>query len=67
VIALVVAPSGGTARATATAIGRDAYLASKDAELKHYVDLAARAIAHLSESGRDDARIKEEAIRILAR
>lgn len=44
-----------------------AYLASKDAELKHYVDLAARSIAHLYESGRDDAQIKREAIHILSR
>lgn len=31
-----------------------AYLASKEAELEHYVSLASRSIAHLYESGRND-------------
>lgn len=44
-----------------------AYLATKDAELKHYVDLATHAIAHLYESGRSDPATQEEAKRILER
>jgi two-component system NarL family sensor kinase len=42
-----------------------AYLASKEAELKHYVALASRSIAHIYESGRTDEAAKEEAMRIL--
>ena len=42
-----------------------AYLASKEAELKHYVALASRSIAHLYESGRTDKAAMEEAKRIL--
>lgn len=44
-----------------------AYLASKKAELKHYVSLGTRAIAHLYESGRKDAATLEEAKAILAK
>ena len=44
-----------------------AYLASKDAELRHYVELATRSIAHLYASGRTDAAAQEEAKRILER
>ena len=43
-----------------------AYLASKEAELKHYVSLATRSIAHLYDSGRDDEATKNEAKAILA-
>jgi two-component system NarL family sensor kinase len=43
-----------------------AYLASKEAELKHYVALASHSVAHLYESGRADAATLEEAKRILA-
>ncbi|WP_288407600.1 cache domain-containing protein [uncultured Herbaspirillum sp.] len=43
-----------------------AYLASKNTELRHYVDLARHALAHLYDTGRSDAAIKEEARRILA-
>ena len=42
-----------------------AYLASKEAELKHYVALAARSIAHIYESGRTDEAALEDAKRIL--
>ncbi|MEO7496759.1 MAG: cache domain-containing protein [Massilia sp.] len=45
---------------------QQAYLSSKEAELKHYVALATHAIAHLSESGRRDPATLEEAKRILA-
>lgn len=43
-----------------------AYLASKNAELKHYVDLATHALAHLYNTGRSDEAIKNEARQILA-
>ena len=42
-----------------------AYLASKEAELRHYVQLATHSIAHLTGSGRSDAATLEEAKRIL--
>ena len=42
-----------------------AYLASKEAELKHYVALASRSIAHIYESGRTDKAALEEAKGIL--
>ncbi|QBE62369.1 cache domain-containing protein [Pseudoduganella lutea] len=43
-----------------------AYLASKEAELKHYVALALHSVEHLYESGRSDAATMAEAKRILA-
>ncbi len=43
-----------------------AYLASKEAELRHYVALAAQSIGHLTRSGRSDPATLEEAKRILA-
>ncbi|KAF1038547.1 MAG: Signal transduction histidine-protein kinase/phosphatase DegS [Herbaspirillum frisingense] len=43
-----------------------AYLASKNAELQHYVDLATHALSHLYDTGRSDDAIKDEARRILA-
>lgn len=42
-----------------------AYLASKEAELRHYVALASQSIGHLVRSGRSDAATLEEAKRIL--
>ncbi|MEP7371447.1 MAG: cache domain-containing protein [Nitrosospira sp.] len=42
-----------------------AYLATKDAELKNYVAIAKRAIAHLYESGKTDEATKAEAKKIL--
>jgi two-component system NarL family sensor kinase len=45
---------------------QQAYLVSKEAELKHYVALATHAVAHLYESGRNDAATLEEAKRILS-
>lgn len=44
-----------------------AYLASKQAELTHYVSLATRSIAHLYESGRTDAATLDQAKAILAK
>lgn len=46
---------------------QSAYLASKEAELTHYVSLATRSIAHLYESGRTDSAAQEEAKAILAK
>ncbi len=45
---------------------QQAYLMTKEAELKHYVALASHSIAHLVESGRKDAATLEEAKRILS-
>ncbi|UOD28034.1 cache domain-containing protein [Massilia violaceinigra] len=45
---------------------QQAYLASKEAELKHYVDLATRAVAHLADSGKRDQATLDEAKRILS-
>ncbi|MET0322404.1 MAG: cache domain-containing protein, partial [Duganella sp.] len=44
---------------------QQAYLSSKEAELKHYVALAAHSISHLTNSGRNDAATRNEAKRIL--
>ncbi|KIF81328.1 cache domain-containing protein [Noviherbaspirillum autotrophicum] len=44
-----------------------AYLASKEAELAHYVALGTRSIAHLYESGRQDEATRNEAKAILAK
>jgi two-component system NarL family sensor kinase len=45
---------------------QQAYLSSKEAELKHYVELASHSISHLYESGRDDEATRHEAMRILS-
>jgi two-component system NarL family sensor kinase len=45
---------------------QQAYLATKQAELAHYVELASHAIAHLTSSGRKDQATLEEAKRVLA-
>ena len=45
---------------------QQAYLASKEAELEHYVALASRSIAHLVDSGKRDQDTLNEAKRILA-
>jgi two-component system NarL family sensor kinase len=44
---------------------QQAYLSSKEAELKHYVALATHSISHLYNSGRNDAATRNEAKRIL--
>lgn len=44
---------------------QQAYLASKEAELRHYVALASRSVAHLVESGKRDPATLNEAKRIL--
>ncbi len=45
---------------------QQAYLSSKEAELKHYVALASHSISHLYNSGRSDPATLEEAKRILS-
>jgi two-component system NarL family sensor kinase len=45
---------------------QQAYLASKEAELKHYVALATHSVAHLYDSGKNDAATLAEAKRILS-
>ncbi len=45
---------------------QQAYLASKEAELMHYVALASRSVAHLVESGKRDQATLDEAKRILS-
>jgi two-component system NarL family sensor kinase len=45
---------------------QQAYLASKEAELKHYVTLATHSISHLVKSGRKDQATLDEAKRILS-
>ena len=47
------------------ALVESAYLASKEAELRHHVEMAMNMIAPLYDSGRDDDATKAEAIRIL--
>jgi two-component system, NarL family, sensor kinase len=43
-----------------------AHMAAKQAELRHYVDLARSVIAPLYESGRDDEATRDQAMRLLA-
>jgi two-component system NarL family sensor kinase len=43
-----------------------AYLATKEAELKHYVALATQSVAHLYDSGKNDPATLAEAKRILS-
>jgi len=45
---------------------QQAYLSSKEAELKHYVALASHSISHLYNSGRNDPATLEEAKRTLS-
>lgn len=45
----------------------EAYLASKEEELRHYVSLATHSIAHLYESGRNDAHTLNEAKTIISK
>ena len=44
-----------------------AYLTSKEAELRHYINLATRSVAAIYDSGRDDAAAREQAKQILAK
>ncbi|MGZ8317397.1 MAG: cache domain-containing protein [Telluria sp.] len=64
-IALFVRHQAVTLAQQQRATIEQAYLASKEAELKHYVALAYRSVAHLYDSGRTDSATLEEAKRIL--
>jgi len=80
VILLAVIPLAGSLALIAMAVsyqardlaGRERHLvetatmASKRAELRHYVDLARSALAPLYDSGRNDAATKRQAIALLA-
>lgn len=66
-IALAVSYQASVLAKQQTATVEAAYLASKEAELKHYVSLARRSIAHLYESGRNDEETLNEAKAILAK
>lgn len=48
------------------ALVESATMASKHAELRHYVDVARSALAPLYGSGRDDVETRQEAMRLLA-
>ncbi|MFL6676192.1 MAG: cache domain-containing protein [Massilia sp.] len=65
-IALFVRQQAVTLAQQQRATIQRAYLASKHAELKHYVELARHSIAHLVESGRSDPATLAEAKRILS-
>jgi two-component system NarL family sensor kinase len=66
VIALFVRQQAVTLAQQQKATIERAYLATRQAELRHYVELASHAIAQLVDSGRDDAATLAEAKRILA-
>lgn len=65
-IALYVRQQAVTLAQQQRATIQRAYLASKEAELRHYVALATQSIAHLTGNGRSDPATLNEAKRILA-
>jgi two-component system NarL family sensor kinase len=65
-IALAVRHQANTLAMQQRATIEQAYLASKEAELKHYVTLASHSISRLVKSGRNDAATLDEAKRILS-
>jgi two-component system NarL family sensor kinase len=65
-IALFIRQQAVTLAQQQRATIQQAWLATKQAELEHYVELASHAIAHLTASGRSDAATQEEAKRVLA-
>lgn len=65
-IALFIRQQAVTLAQQQRATIQQAYLATKQAELEHYVELASHAIAHLTSSGRKDPATLEEAKRVLA-
>ena len=65
-IALAVGHQARDLAARERALVESATMAVKEAELRHYVDLAQSALAPLYESGRNDEATKQEAIRLLA-
>lgn len=65
-IALFIRQQAVTLAQQQRATIQQAYLATKQAELAHYVELASHAIAHLTASKRSDPATLEEAKRVLA-
>lgn len=65
-IALAVRHQAATLAGQQRATIQQAYLASKEAELKHYAALATHSIAHLYQSGSESPATLEHAKRILA-
>ena len=65
-IALFVRHQAATLAEQQRATIQQAYLASKEAELKHYVALATHSLNHLYNSGRSDPATLAEAKRILS-
>jgi two-component system NarL family sensor kinase len=65
-IALAVGHQARDLAARERALVESATMASKKAELRHYVDLAQSIVQPLYGSGRDDEATKEEATRLLA-
>jgi two-component system NarL family sensor kinase len=65
-IALLVRHQAVTLAQQQRATIQQAFLASKEAELKHYVALATKSVAQLYDSGRSDPATLEQAKRILA-
>ncbi len=65
-IALFIRQQAVTLAQQQRATIQQAYIATKQAELEHYVELASHAIAHLTGSGRKDPATLEEAKRVLA-
>jgi two-component system NarL family sensor kinase len=65
-IALAVVHQARDLAARERALVESATMASKEGELRHYVDMAMSALAPLYESGRNDDATKEQAIRLLA-
>lgn len=64
IAALVAVQTRALARQEAVLL-EESMLAAKRTELRHYVELAQTAIAHIYESGRDDPLAREEVKRIL--
>lgn len=64
IAALVAVQTRALARQEA-ALLEESMLAAKRTELRHYVELAQTAIAHIYDSGRDDLLAREEVKRIL--
>jgi two-component system NarL family sensor kinase len=65
-IALFIRQQAVTLARQQRATIQQAYLASKQAELEHYVELASHSIAYLTDSGRKDPATQDEAKRVLA-
>jgi two-component system NarL family sensor kinase len=65
-IALAVGYQARDLAARERALVESATMAAKEAELRHYVDLAQSALGPLYDTGRNDEATKQEAIRLLA-